>query len=420
MPHPITMSYNDYYNHIRTKITGPTEKAPNPVMARIMVAALPIFAAKEVFHQTIAIAVRLPLVVVHTFLIYPTFLAPMNSPASNILIKALVELPSILDLIKRIAKTAFIVGITIIITPACFIRPSGLNEIGKLDFSSKTENKFPKTATKENPGFAGICGMESLKAELNDQIESILDKDAAASYNLSPPSGILLYGAPGNGKTFFAHKFAEELGIRFARPVHMKQISSSSVGSKWLHETAANLRTAFEEVEAKAKKNRSYGVIIIDEIDTFIPKSSSLGSTPQDAARNEERGEFLTLLENAHERGIYVIATTNFPERLDEALIRPGRFDTKVEVKNPDQPMIEQFMRSMLTGVPHSNGINYRGYSLALARGHATVAEVKLIMECAKRLALRASRNSPELVPVDNAMVRHAVTEHIKRKFPQV
>ena len=413
------MSYNDYYNHIRSKITGPSENAPNPVMARVMVAALPIFAAKEVFHQTIAIAVRLPLVALHTILAYPTFLAPMNSPASNVLIKALVELPSFLDLIIRVAKTAFIVVFTIIITPACFIRPSSLSEVDP-DLSRKSEKKLPKIAAKGIPGFAGICGMESLKAELNDQIESILDKDAAASYNLSPPSGILLYGAPGNGKTFFAHKFAEELGIRFARPVHMKQISSSSVGSKWLHETAANLRTAFEEVEAKAKKNRSYGVIILDEIDTFFPKSSSLVGSATDAARNEERGEFLTLLENAHERGIYVIATTNFPERLDEALIRPGRFDTKVEVKNPDQPMIEQFMRSMLTGVAHSNGINYRGYSLALARGHATVAEVKLIMECAKRLALRASRNSPELVPVDNAMVRHAVTEHIKRKFPQV
>jgi transitional endoplasmic reticulum ATPase len=281
----------------------------------------------------------------------------------------------------------------------------------------------PASATKDPLGFAGICGMDSLKEELSDQMESILDSEAAGFYDLNPPSGLLLYGPPGNGKSWIAQKFAEELSIRFKKPVYVEKIAASSIGSKWLHETSANIKNVFEKVEQEAKKNRSYGVIIIDEIDTFIPKSSSLtGSTGPEAARNEERGAFLTSLEKAHQMGIYVIATTNFPERLDDALIRPGRFDTKVEVKHPDQPMIEQLMRSMLYLALHADDINFRGYSMTLARarGGTSVAEVKHIMECAKRLALRASRNSPELVPVNNAMVRQAVQEHYKMKFSQV
>ena len=171
-------------------------------------------------------------------------------------------------------------------------------------------------------GFADIAGMEQLKDQLTKRVIWILkDKEKADRYKLTPPNGMLLYGPPGCGKTFFAQKFAEETGFNYFL------VNGSDLGSTYIHGTQGKIAELFEKAEKNAPS-----VICFDEFDSFVPSRGS------DNARNrsEEVNEFLSQLNNCSARGIFVIGTTNRIDIIDPAILRKGRLDLHFEIPAPD------------------------------------------------------------------------------------
>ena len=171
-------------------------------------------------------------------------------------------------------------------------------------------------------GFADIAGMDELKEMLRKRVILILqDKELADKYKLTPPNGMLLYGPPGCGKSFFAEKFAEETGFNFIL------VKASDLGSIYIHGSQGKIADLFKKAEENAPS-----VLCFDEFDAFVPsRSGDLGSN-----QAGEVNEFLSQLNNCSKRGIFVIATSNRPDKVDPAVLRTGRIDKQVYVPMPD------------------------------------------------------------------------------------
>ena len=187
-------------------------------------------------------------------------------------------------------------------------------------------------------GFKDIAGMDQLKQMLTQKVIFILkDKEKAAKYKLLPPNGMLFYGPPGCGKSFFAEKFAEETGFNFMI------VKASDLGSIYVHGSQGKIADLFKKAEETKPT-----IICFDEFDAFVPNRSNTGAEHQASEVNE----FLSQLNNCAQRGIFVIATSNRPDMIDPAVLRTGRIDKLVYVPMPDKDARREMFRIHLDGRP--------------------------------------------------------------------
>ncbi len=197
-------------------------------------------------------------------------------------------------------------------------------------------------------GFADIAGMDELKEMLRKRVILILqDKELAEKYKLTPPNGMLLYGPPGCGKSFFAEKFAEETGFNFIL------VKASDLGSIYVHGSQGKIADLFKKAEENAPT-----VLCFDEFDAFVPNRSGDNSGGNQAG---EVNEFLTQLNNCSKRGIFVIATSNRPDKVDPAVLRTGRIDKQIYVPMPDETarklMFELYLKDRPCGPIDSDAL---------------------------------------------------------------
>ncbi|KAI9096177.1 hypothetical protein DFS34DRAFT_661394 [Phlyctochytrium arcticum] len=152
-----------------------------------------------------------------------------------------------------------------------------------------------------------------------------------------PLRGVLFYGPPGNGKTLMARAIASSCSS-FQQAVAFYECHASDVHSKWFGESEKHLKRIFEQ----AKANQP-AIIFFDEIDGMVPsRSTADGSTPH----NSVVTALLTLMDGLEDRGrVIVIGATNRLDTLDPALLRPGRFDRKLQFRRPDLNAREEILR---------------------------------------------------------------------------
>src|SRR5271157_639588 len=155
---------------------------------------------------------------------------------------------------------------------------------------------------------------------------------------IDPPKGVLLYGPPGTGKTMIAKAVASETDANFI------SISGPEIMSKYYGESEKQLRDIFKEAEDNAPS-----IIFIDEIDSIAPKRSEV------TGEMERRvvAQLLSLMDGLKTRGqVVVIAATNRPNSIDEALRRGGRFDREIEIGIPDRNGRKQILLIHTRGMP--------------------------------------------------------------------
>ena len=219
---------------------------------------------------------------------------------------------------------------------------SQLSEVGR---KSRINVDVEALSKEKKMGFAEIAGMDELKQSLSQRVLwPLRHAEKALQYRLQLPNGILFYGPPGCGKTYFATKLAEELKWE------MEFVSTASLGSAYQHETQGNIQKIFTKAE-------KYGhcVLCIDEIDGILSGRKE-GST--NSSHNDEVNEFLVQLNECHKRGILVIGTTNRKDIIDPAALRAGRFDLLIEVKAPDLEMRKRLFEMYLANRPLAEDID--------------------------------------------------------------
>ncbi len=237
-------------------------------------------------------------------------------------------------------------------------------------------------------GFSAIAGMKELKETIKiDVIDALNDRERYAKYGLTIPNGMLLYGPPGCGKTFFAEKLAEEVGFNF---YHLKP---SDIQSKWVNATQENIKNIFNE----ARKNAP-SIIFIDELDAVVPnRNNSNISHMNTSAVNE----FLSQMNNCGEEGIFVIGATNLPDSIDPAILRTGRMDKIFYVPPPDFEARKTMFKLYLDNRPREIGLDYSGF--AKATNNYVASDIKFICDEAARNALHLN------IKISNEIVFKAI-----------
>lgn len=173
--------------------------------------------------------------------------------------------------------------------------------------------------------FENIAGNEEVKDSVKELVDFIKNPEKYSKYNVRMPRGVILYGPPGTGKTLMAKALANEAGVPFYA------VNGSDFVQIYVGVGAGRIRDLFKKAREKGK-----AVIFIDEIDAIGKKRNSRGdggSDERDQTLNALLAEMSGFKEN---QGIVVMAATNRLDVLDEALLRPGRFDRHIEVGLPD------------------------------------------------------------------------------------
>ena len=187
--------------------------------------------------------------------------------------------------------------------------------------------------------------MKELKNFLSQKVIFVIkNKKLAEEYKIVPPNGMLLYGPPGCGKTFIAEKFAEETGFNFIL------IKGSDLGSSFVHGSQEKISRLFKLAEQNAPI-----VLCFDEFDALVPDRSSLGSQYV----SSEVNEFLSQMNNCSKRGIFIVATSNRPDKIDPAVLRTGRIDKTVYVPLPDFDARREMFKLYLEQRPLGDDINF-------------------------------------------------------------
>jgi transitional endoplasmic reticulum ATPase len=230
-----------------------------------------------------------------------------------------------------------------------------------------------KAIKKKGAGFSAIAGMQNLKDILyNDVICALNEKELYESYGITIPNGMLLYGPPGCGKTFISEKFSEEVGFNFL------QLKPSDIKSKYINETEEKIGKIFKEATEKAPT-----IIFIDEIDAVVPSREGDLHQMQAAPVNE----FLAQMSNCSEKGIFVIAASNRPEKIDPAILRTGRIDRIIYLPPPDFDARVSMLKLYLKKRPIDLGLNYE--KLATLTENYVSSDIKFLVDEASRNALR-------------------------------
>jgi transitional endoplasmic reticulum ATPase len=194
-------------------------------------------------------------------------------------------------------------------------------------------------ARRADVTYDDLGGMRDTIDALREMVELPLrHPELFQRLGVDPPKGVLLHGPPGTGKTMLARAVANESAARFFG-INGPEIMGSAYG-----ESERRLRELFEQAAQSAPS-----IIFIDEIDSIAPKRQQVSGE----AEKRLVAQLLTLLDGIEPRqNLVVIAATNRPEALDEALRRPGRFDREIVVGVPDEPGRREILGIHTRGMP--------------------------------------------------------------------
>lgn len=214
-----------------------------------------------------------------------------------------------------------------------------MTSISAIDGQSVSKDKF---------SFNSVAGNDEAKESLKDIVDFLKNPEKYASYGARMPKGVILYGDPGTGKTLLAKAIAGEANVPFYA------VSGSDFVQMYVGVGASRIRNLFKKAKTHGK-----AVIFIDEIDAIGKQRSSNKSGNSDE-KDQTLNALLTEMSGFKEsEGIVVIAATNRLDILDEALLRPGRFDRHIEVSLPDINAREKILNLHFKNKPVSD-INIR------------------------------------------------------------
>jgi transitional endoplasmic reticulum ATPase len=216
--------------------------------------------------------------------------------------------------------------------------PRGQPMVGR-DFTVRVVAPRRDDGAAPPVSLAHVGGLGDVVTQFQQIALSFRHGDVLARWGARRPQGILLYGPPGTGKTMLARALANEIGAR------LREIRTPEILDKWLGASERNIKRIFRE----ARHYRGPTVLLFDEFDSIISYAGAgddSGSQAINAVAGIFKQEMNDLIDD--NPNVIVVATTNFPDRVDDSLIRSGRFDVKLAIPRPDPAARADIVATMI------------------------------------------------------------------------
>ena len=248
-------------------------------------------------------------------------------------------------------------------------------------------NLDTESSSLEKVTFDDVAGNEEAKASLKELVDFIQHPKKYIRHGARLPRGVLLYGPPGTGKTLLAKALATEAGVPFYA------VSGSDFIQVYAGLGASRIRELFKRAKEKGKS-----VIFIDEIDALGKKRKGANSQSSSEEGDRTLNALLTEMSGFKgNEGISVVAATNRIDTLDEALLRPGRFDRQIEVGLPDVNARLAILKLHSRNKPISKDVDLR--KVALETVYFSGAKLENLMN---ESAMIAARNKDRRITMEH------------------
>lgn len=251
---------------------------------------------------------------------------------------------------------------------------------GPMSFGKSNAKVY--VAAQTGKSFADVAGEDEAKEALKEIVDFLHEPQKYKEIGARLPKGALLVGPPGTGKTLLAQAVAGEAKVPFF------SISGSEFVEMFVGMGASRVRDLFKQATEKAPC-----IVFIDEIDAIGKKREGGTGLGGNDEREQTLNQLLTEMDGFDSsKGVVILAATNRPESLDQALLRPGRFDRRVPVELPDLAGREAILRVHAKHVKMESDIDYR--AIALATSGSSGADLANIINEAALLAVKENQKT--------------------------
>ncbi|AAG20171.1 MULTISPECIES: proteasome-activating nucleotidase [Halobacterium] len=275
----------------------------------------------------------------------------------------------------------------------------------------ETDARAQAMEVDESPSvtYADIGGLDDQLREVREAVEDpLVNPEKFDAVGVEPPSGVLLHGPPGTGKTMLAKAVANQTDASFIK------MAGSELVRKFIGEGSRLVRDLFELAEQKDP-----AIIFIDEIDAVAAKRTD-SKTSGDAEVQRTMMQLLSEMDGFDERGdIRIIAATNRFDMLDSAILRPGRFDRLIEVPNPNPDARERILEIHAGEMNVADSVDFS--DLAADTAEFSGAQLASLATEAGMFAIRDDRDEVHRQDFDDAyekLVAEGDTESSGPRYP--
>ncbi|MEF8782892.1 MAG: proteasome-activating nucleotidase [Haloarculaceae archaeon] len=263
-----------------------------------------------------------------------------------------------------------------------------------LDAETDARAQAMQVEASPDVAYDDIGGLDDQIREVREAVEEpLVNADQFREVGVDPPSGVLLHGPPGTGKTMLAKAVANETDATFIK------MAGSELVQKFIGEGAKLVRDLFE-----LASEREPAVIFIDEIDAIAAKRTE-SKTSGDAEVQRTMMQLLSEMDGFEDRGeIRIIAATNRFDMLDRAILRPGRFDRLIEVPKPDWDGRERILDIHTHDINLADGVDLS--TLAGETERFSGAELASLSTEAGMFAIRDDRTEVRMADFEDALAK--------------
>lgn len=202
----------------------------------------------------------------------------------------------------------------------------------------------------DEQSFDDIVGNEEALQQLKSAIEApVKHKELYESYGLKFPTGVLLSGPPGCGKTMFARAASNTMKELYGKETEYLSMSGTELQSSYVGRTEQRIHAMFSYAKDYKKSTGHPLLIFIDEAEVILPDRTGNSYSYE----KSQVAAFLAEMDGMQEAGAFIILATNRPEAIDQALLRDGRCDMKIVIEAPNKDSVTEILKRRFTDYPH-------------------------------------------------------------------